>query len=119
MGKDPRALAQSSPKDEGAAISAQLNELITRCTAFDENQRPQSFQEILTTLGERTSMPAEFVIAKNVVQILASEVSEKKKTQSESQETDTKDPGDTAEELGSVISLHVREREQIEVKSQS
>ncbi len=45
-GKDPRALAPSSPLEQGAQISSKLNELIKWCTAFDQKDRPQSFIEV-------------------------------------------------------------------------
>ncbi len=57
-GKEPRSLAQSSPKNADKTISNQLNELIMRCTAFDEEQRPQSFQEVLAILGSKESSAA-------------------------------------------------------------
>ncbi len=45
-GLQPRALAQSDVINAGEKISLSLNELIKQCTEFDEDERPQSFEEI-------------------------------------------------------------------------
>lgn len=49
-GRDPVALSQSSPA-QIIDCSEQLDELIRDCTQFDENKRPQSFEEILKRLN--------------------------------------------------------------------
>jgi tRNA A-37 threonylcarbamoyl transferase component Bud32 len=49
-GKEPKALSQSDPHKGGIAISDKLNDLIKRCTEYDAEQRPASFEEILSYL---------------------------------------------------------------------
>ncbi|MFA6207801.1 MAG: serine/threonine-protein kinase [Candidatus Obscuribacterales bacterium] len=51
-GKEPKALSQSDPDKGGFAISHRLNDLIKRCTEYDAEQRPASFEEILTSLED-------------------------------------------------------------------
>lgn len=48
-GRDPVSLAQSSPASN-VACSDELDQLIRDCTEFDEDKRPQSFQEVLQRL---------------------------------------------------------------------
>jgi len=50
-GKDPQAIACSNPAMEGYDVDKDLNELIERCTKFDESERIRSFDEVLTILG--------------------------------------------------------------------
>lgn len=49
-GLEPRALAQSDVLKTGEKISPELNDLIKQCTEFDENKRPQSFDELQVRL---------------------------------------------------------------------
>ena len=49
-GKEPKALSQSDPHKGGIAISDKMNDLIKRCTEYDAEQRPASFEEILSYL---------------------------------------------------------------------
>lgn len=51
-GKEPKALSQSDPDKGGFAISRRLNDLIKSCTEYDAEQRPASFEEILTSLED-------------------------------------------------------------------
>ncbi len=48
-GRDPIALSQSSPL-KNVECSEPLDRLIQHCTEFDENKRPQSFEELLNNL---------------------------------------------------------------------
>lgn len=50
-GKDPQAIACSNPAMEGYEVDKDLNELIERCTKFDESERIRSFDEVLAILG--------------------------------------------------------------------
>ena len=61
-GRDPIALCQSSPA-KTVECSEPLNKLIKDCTEFDEQNRPQSFTEVLQRLNEidhgfRLKLPA-------------------------------------------------------------
>ncbi|MBY0548795.1 MAG: serine/threonine protein kinase [Candidatus Obscuribacterales bacterium] len=50
-GRDPVALSQSSPA-KLVDCSDSLDLLIRRCTEFDEDKRPRSFEEVLDALSE-------------------------------------------------------------------
>ncbi|MFN8659963.1 MAG: serine/threonine-protein kinase [Candidatus Obscuribacterales bacterium] len=50
-GRDPRALSQSSPAKD-MDCSEEIDRLIRDCTAFDQDDRPQSFEQILQRLNE-------------------------------------------------------------------
>ncbi len=50
-GSDPRALTQSSPL-KNMECSPEIDQLIKDCTAFDQEDRPKSFEEILQRLNE-------------------------------------------------------------------
>ncbi len=52
-GKDPKALRQSSAVEDGASISPFLDELIRSCTAFSDEDRPTSFDDLLEKLKEQ------------------------------------------------------------------
>ncbi|CAN5442142.1 hypothetical protein BH11CYA1_BH11CYA1_10450 [soil metagenome] len=49
-GREPRALTQSDPQKNGFAVSEKLSSLISRCTEYDAENRPASFEEIITYL---------------------------------------------------------------------
>jgi serine/threonine protein kinase len=51
-GRDPAALRQCDAADLGIHIAPRLNDVIRRCTAFDETERPHSFEEVERLLGE-------------------------------------------------------------------
>lgn len=57
-GKDPQALSNSSPRSEGLDVDPQMNDLIKRCTKFDEAERIGSFDEILAVLNVRSAESA-------------------------------------------------------------
>lgn len=48
-GKDPLPLTECNPQDE-VKVSAWLNELVRTCTAFDEQDRPQSIDRVIDAL---------------------------------------------------------------------
>jgi serine/threonine-protein kinase len=50
-GKDPAALRQCDPISLGIKVPADLNEVISRCTDFEETARPQSFEEVGASLS--------------------------------------------------------------------
>lgn len=50
-GRDPLALSQSSPA-KNIDCSEGLDRLVRDCTEFEEEKRPQSFQEVLSRLNE-------------------------------------------------------------------
>lgn len=50
-GRDPIALSQSSPA-RNVDCSEELDKLIRDCTEFDEEKRPQSFEEVLKRLQD-------------------------------------------------------------------
>ncbi len=45
-GKDPKALSQSDLTETDTSVSAVMQDLIKRCTEFDDTKRPKSFTEI-------------------------------------------------------------------------
>lgn len=49
-GRDPKALSQSSPA-KNIDCSEEIDKLISDCTEFDEDKRPQNFAEILKRLN--------------------------------------------------------------------
>ncbi|HMP54423.1 MAG TPA: hypothetical protein PKD05_22950, partial [Candidatus Melainabacteria bacterium] len=49
-GRDPVALSASSPSSF-LECSEELDALVRECTAFDADERPQSFEEILSRLN--------------------------------------------------------------------
>jgi serine/threonine-protein kinase len=51
-GKDPAALRQCDPIELGIKIPADLNEVIRRCTDFEESARPRSFEEVELLLSD-------------------------------------------------------------------
>jgi serine/threonine-protein kinase len=55
-GKDPTALRQCDPLELGMKLPATLNNVIRCCTAFDESDRPQSFEEVQKLLNEVPSI---------------------------------------------------------------
>ncbi|MBX9724773.1 MAG: serine/threonine protein kinase, partial [Candidatus Obscuribacterales bacterium] len=55
-GRDPVALRQCDLNDDGNNyLSADLNELVAKCTAFEETQRYNSFSEVIVALTALSS----------------------------------------------------------------
>lgn len=64
-GKDPVALRQSDLREQ-PTISLAMAQLIFKCTAFDENQRYQSFREVLVELKSvRSAQHRALTITRN------------------------------------------------------
>ena len=61
--EDPVALSQSDPSCK-ADVSAELAELVMRCSAFDEKRRPESFEKIKELLIEAREKPLNEAIQK-------------------------------------------------------
>lgn len=51
-GKDPTALQQCNLMADGIKVSRRLNELVLKCTDFDQSNRYQSFDQVLHDLIE-------------------------------------------------------------------
>jgi len=65
-GRTPLALMQCRPQDLNVSMSSELSELIMRCTAFDEAERPESFEEVLHLLGASVEEDASASVASTV-----------------------------------------------------
>ncbi len=61
-GQDPEALCESHPREVNKEVSVELDELVARCTAMEESDRPSNAQAVKTALDQliarRTATPA-------------------------------------------------------------
>lgn len=65
-GKEPRALSQCDPLNEGYVVSKKLNELISICTDFDEQNRPDSFARVLEILSSSEAIVSEVLDGESI-----------------------------------------------------
>lgn len=70
-GSDPVALSQSDPSSK-ADVSPELTELVKRCSEFDENLRPESFERIKELLIEARETPVKEAV-KSLKELAASQ----------------------------------------------
>lgn len=65
-GKEPRALSQCDPLNEGYVVSKKLNELISICTDFEEQNRPDSFARVLEILSSSEPIVSEVLDGESI-----------------------------------------------------
>lgn len=65
-GKEPKALLQCNPFNEGYVVSKKLNELISICTDFEEQNRPDSFARILEILSSSEPIVSEVLDGESI-----------------------------------------------------